>query len=336
MGLRTFPHRILGWTTLVLGVLCAVIVTAAFSQSLTNNPSLPGYVLRTANRVPPAWKVINAAQMASGAMIPANTNVIIELPTVMRPILRRALFGISGDTVRYWGYCLPEGYDKSDAMKMSRLPGKVFLSEAERKARDAEYQEKLKKSVSLRRGITEEELNGTKAAPKGAIRHEFEQFDPGSVCYVMTEENIPVGTDQDDDGANEEIERIYKTNPLLPDTDEDGVSDGREILFLHTSPVIRDSDGDGLIDGIEDANHNGFVDFDETNPLQWDTDRDGLPDGLMKMGAARNTVIKGEDKNLNGVVDEGEYDPRKWSTARDGISDGSMYFQCILTGGTDC
>ncbi|MDD5751898.1 MAG: hypothetical protein PHS73_05270, partial [Candidatus Peribacteraceae bacterium] len=112
--------------------------------------------------------------------------------------------------------------------------------------------------------------------------------------------------------------------------------DGREIFFLHTNPLSRDSDGDGLIDGIEDANHNGHTDANETDPMQWDTDRDGLPDGLMKMGNARNTVIKGEDKNLNGMVDEGEYDPRKWSTAGNGVSDSSMYYQCILTGGTDC
>ena len=337
MVFRVSPHRFLGWATLVLGVLCGVIVTAAFTQEPGKDLALPGYVLRTTVRAQQtAWKVIDAATIESGSIIPANTNVIIELPLVMRPILRRVLFGTSGDVVRYWGYCLPENYDKEDAVKMSRLPGKVFLSEAERKVREDLYQKQIKDRLSIRRGVSEEELNGTKQAPKGVIRHEFEQFEAGSVCYVMSEKNIPVGIDRDDDGANEKVEQEFKTNPLSPDTDEDGIQDGREILFLHTSPVIRDSDGDGLIDGIEDANHNGHIDAGETNPLEWDTDRDTLPDGIMKMGSNRNTIMKGEDKNLNGTVDEGEYDPRKWSTVGNGISDGSMYYQCILTGGTDC
>jgi len=336
MPFHISTHRFLGWTTLALGLTCAIIVTAAFTRTSDTDLALPGYILRTTARTQTAWKVIDAAAVESGTLIPANTNVVIELPTIMRPILRRVLFGISGDTVRYWGYCMSESYNRNDALQMNRLPGKIFLSEAERKVRENLYQQQIKSRLTLQRGVSEADLNGTSTAPKGAIRHEFEEFQPGDVCYVMTEKNISIGMDRDDDGANEKIEQEYGTDPLSPDTDEDGISDGREIFFLHTSPIIRDSDGDGLIDGIEDANHNGHRDAGETDPLQWDTDRDGLPDGIMKMGNARNTVIKGEDKNLNGMVDEGEYDPRKWSTAGNGVSDSSMYYQCILTGGTDC
>lgn len=334
MVFRVSPHRFLGWTTLVLGLLCGIMVTAAFTRT-QRDLALPGYVLRTTAQTQTAWKVIGAAAIESGAILPANTNVIIELPTAMRPILRRVLFGTAGDTVRYWGYCLPENYDREDAMNMNRLPGKVFLSLAERKIREETYQQKIQSRLTLRKGLSEAELNNTSVS-SSIIRHEFEEFDPGDVCYVMSERNIPIGIDRDNDGANEKVEQEYGTNPLSPDTDEDGIEDGREIFFLHTNPLSRDSDGDGLIDGIEDANHNGHTDANETDPMQWDTDRDGLPDGLMKMGNARNTVIKGEDKNLNGMVDEGEYDPRKWSTAGNGVSDSSMYYQCILTGGTDC
>ena len=43
-----------------------------------------------------------------------------------------------------------------------------------------------------------------------------------------------------------------------------------------------DSDKDRLKDGEEDANHNGWLDFNETDPTVADTDGDGIEDGLEK------------------------------------------------------
>ena len=46
-----------------------------------------------------------------------------------------------------------------------------------------------------------------------------------------------------------------------------------------TDPLDPDTDNDGLLDGEEDANRNGKVDEGETDPCDPDTDDDGLLDG---------------------------------------------------------
>ena len=60
------------------------------------------------------------------------------------------------------------------------------------------------------------------------------------------------------------------TDPLVPDTDADGLIDGEEINIYNTDPLDSDSDDDGLTDGDEVSNN--------TNPLDSDTDGDGLTD----------------------------------------------------------
>jgi uncharacterized repeat protein (TIGR01451 family) len=76
--------------------------------------------------------------------------------------------------------------------------------------------------------------------------------------------------DQDQDGLSNSLEGIAGTRPDIPDTDQDELSDGVEVLTWKTNPLVTDTDGDGLRDGVE-------VDRG-TNPLQRDTDRDGLND----------------------------------------------------------
>ncbi len=85
------------------------------------------------------------------------------------------------------------------------------------------------------------------------------------------------------------------TDPLNPDTDGDGLTDGEEVLTYRTHPLKRDTDGDGLTDGDEvrsrgtdplrpDTDGDDLSDGDEvlrhrTNPLVADTDGGGVPDG---------------------------------------------------------
>ena len=112
-----------------------------------------------------------------------------------------------------------------------------------------------------------------------------------------------------------------ETDPLNPDTDGGGASDGFE-LFNTTVPFdplwsgddiyIIDSDGDGIPDYIENAS------WSRTKWNNPDTDGDGLLDGE-------------EDRNRNGIVDEGETDPANWDTDGDGLSDGEE----VLIYGTD-
>lgn len=55
------------------------------------------------------------------------------------------------------------------------------------------------------------------------------------------------------------------------DTDQDGISDQDESLATGTNPNNPDSDNDGLLDGVEVVNH--------MNPLDPDMDKDGVSDG---------------------------------------------------------
>ncbi|MCH2025536.1 MAG: hypothetical protein MK172_07310 [Verrucomicrobiales bacterium] len=79
-----------------------------------------------------------------------------------------------------------------------------------------------------------------------------------------------------------------KTNPIVADTDEDGLLDGVETntgTFVSatntgTDPKDADSDGDGLLDGVE-TNTGEFVDEENTgtDPNNADTDGDAYTDG---------------------------------------------------------
>lgn len=59
--------------------------------------------------------------------------------------------------------------------------------------------------------------------------------------------------DPDMDGLTNAEEATYGTNPLLADSDGDGLSDYVEIHTTHTNPLVADTDGDGTNDGSEVA-----------------------------------------------------------------------------------
>ena len=79
-----------------------------------------------------------------------------------------------------------------------------------------------------------------------------------------------------------------KTNPIVADTDSDGLSDGVETgtgtyvsaTNTGTDPKNADSDSDGLIDGVE-TNSGTLVDEEDTgtDPNNADTDGDSYTDG---------------------------------------------------------
>ena len=79
--------------------------------------------------------------------------------------------------------------------------------------------------------------------------------------------------DADNDGFTNLQESQAGTDPNDPDSDDDGLSDGDEILTFHTNPLLADSDGDTLSD-CRELYHLG------TLPTEADTDRDGLQDGV--------------------------------------------------------
>ncbi len=57
--------------------------------------------------------------------------------------------------------------------------------------------------------------------------------------------------DPDKDGLKNSEEFEYDTDPLNPDTDSDGISDGNEVFVYFTHPRIKDSDQDNTEDGAE-------------------------------------------------------------------------------------
>ncbi|MET0190260.1 MAG: Ig-like domain-containing protein, partial [Pseudonocardia sediminis] len=78
--------------------------------------------------------------------------------------------------------------------------------------------------------------------------------------------------DADGDGLPDQQEGSSGTDPAVPDTDGDGLSDGQEVNTTGTDPLAADTDDDGLTDGAEVVTH-------LTDPLEADTDGDGLDDG---------------------------------------------------------
>lgn len=78
---------------------------------------------------------------------------------------------------------------------------------------------------------------------------------------VATSSNTGLGNitpitpiDSDSDGLTDEEEKIYHTDPLVVDTDKDGLSDYEEVKIYHTNPLVADTDGDGFLDGNEVKN----------------------------------------------------------------------------------
>ena len=83
----------------------------------------------------------------------------------------------------------------------------------------------------------------------------------------------PLNPDTDGDGLSDGMEaNTHKTNPLLADTDGDDLTDPEEIQTHRTDPRLADTDADGLIDSAE-------IRRVGTDPLRADTDGDGFHDG---------------------------------------------------------
>ena len=95
--------------------------------------------------------------------------------------------------------------------------------------------------------------------------------------------------DDDGDGVLDDVDHFPLDSSEFVDTDGDGQgnaadidddNDGiNDVDEIRTNPLDPDSDDDGLLDGEEDLNKNGRVDLGETNPMDRDSDDDGLSDG---------------------------------------------------------
>ena len=136
--------------------------------------------------------------------------------------------------------------------------------------------------------------SGSNPPPSSAGDSDFDGLSDAEEARLGTDPNDP---DTDNDGLLDGREAGpggTGTDPRKRDTDNDDLPDGLETSASGpgTSPVNPDTDGDGILDGVE-LSHTPTP----TNPLSWDTDGDGRGDG-------------DEDANHNGRVDPGETDPR--------------------------
>ncbi|OGU57319.1 MAG: hypothetical protein A2X64_06310 [Ignavibacteria bacterium GWF2_33_9] len=147
----------------------------------------------------------------------------------------------------------------------------------------------------------------------------------------------PQNPDTDGDGLTDgrEVEKI-KSNPLNPDTDDDGLNDYEEVMQYLTNPLSNDSDQDGLRDGEEisrkleplnpDTDNDGLLDGDEvikymTDPLKPDTDGDSLTDGNEIL--RYDTNPKALDSDKDGLNDGDEVNNYKTNPSLDDTdSDG--------------
>ncbi len=149
----------------------------------------------------------------------------------------------------------------------------------------------------------------------------------------------PLLPDTDLDGLADPNEYAMGTNPRDPDTDNDGLSDYAEWrgFSRQTNPRHFDTDGDGLGDGIEitygsnpnapDSDGDGLGDMEEfefnSDPTKADTDGDGLSDLQEKLF---KSSLLSPDSDGDFMFDGLEYelgtDPNNPDTDGDGISDG--------------
>lgn len=77
---------------------------------------------------------------------------------------------------------------------------------------------------------------------------------------------LNIQPDKDKDGlGNDDEGDLYGTDPSIPDTDADGLTDGREVA-LGTNPLHADTDDDGVSDGAEVAQETDPFNPDVTKP----------------------------------------------------------------------
>jgi outer membrane protein assembly factor BamB len=162
--------------------------------------------------------------------------------------------------------------------------------------------------------------------------------------YNLDDNNAAdAAVDSDEDDLTNLEEFAVKTNPMVADTDGDGLLDGAEVNTHLTSPLESDTDQDGLTDGAEvnehgtdplstDSDEDGLSDSEEineyqSNPLSSDSDSDGLSD-LYEVNNQLdiNTNDANEDADNDGLVNIDEMtqqtDPNNADSDNDGLSDG--------------
>lgn len=107
--------------------------------------------------------------------------------------------------------------------------------------------------------------------------------------HLSDSNNSDAGLDPDGDTLTNLAEFIKGTNPLVADTDGDGLSDADETV---SNPLDPDSDDDGLLDGQEI----------DSSPILVDTDSDGASDAWEIQTGYNPNDDQSTPPNWNGAI----------------------------------
>lgn len=151
---------------------------------------------------------------------------------------------------------------------------------------------------------------------------------------------LDANEDRDGDGLTVQDELINGTSDFTTDTDKDGLRDDIEVSGGSYDPLVSDTDGDGVndllefefdenlgIDGGLDPDGDGLSNAEEltfyfTDPNNGDTDGDDVNDGD-EVTAGSNPLVA--DTDGDGLDDKAEADlgtnPNNIDTDEDGIND---------------
>lgn len=94
----------------------------------------------------------------------------------------------------------------------------------------------------------------------------------------------PLLADTDQDGITDADEKAYGADPRQADTDADTLGDYLELTHIYSDPARQDSDGDGYADGLE-------LNLFETSPIFADSDGDQIRDGDEIAAGNRNPRV---------------------------------------------
>jgi hypothetical protein len=112
--------------------------------------------------------------------------------------------------------------------------------------------------------------------------------------------------DRDEDGLTNISElNTYSTAPTQPDTDDDGLSDGWEVLYGYSALVNNETDADPYNNLDADPDTDGLTNSAEdqigTNPNNADTDGDGANDFVEDQGGSNATGAGSTPGNPGGT-----------------------------------
>lgn len=148
-------------------------------------------------------------------------------------------------------------------------------------------------------------------------------YDGMSMAFVVGYGSDPLVADTDNDGISDGVEvNTYGSNPESVDTDADGLADAQEAT-LGTALNNPDSDGDGLMDGWEVSNSFNPLSTPGNDESGVDTDGDGLTN-LQEQSAGSNP--RNADSDGDGLSDSAEFlthhtNPLVADTDGDGMTD---------------